>query len=73
MRRVSGVVVEIGGRWGSVPQCCRNRINAQMAAGDFAASMRVLVAAMRRSWPRNQAPAFTVSFEMPSILQAASY
>ena len=31
----------------AVPQCCRNRINAQMAAGASAASMRVLVAAMR--------------------------
>ena len=31
----------------AVPQCCRNRINVQMAAGASAASMRVLVAAMR--------------------------
>ena len=31
----------------AVPQCCRNRINVQMAAGASVASMRVLVAAMR--------------------------
>ena len=40
----------------AVPQCCRNRINAQMAAGASAASMRALVAAMPVSWPRYQAP-----------------